>query len=203
MKLEHFRNRQPRLIGEDKLRQYAVLVPLVELTGVTYLLFEKRSNKLRRQPGEICFPGGKLELLETMEECAVRETMEELLLERNQIEVLGPSDVYLSPFNLKIQPFIGVIHNYKDSYSKDEVDEIIKVPVKELLIQKPKVFESQLINEPHKDFPYEMIPGGNKYPWSKGKYDILFYQYKDWIIWGLTAQIAESALHLMEEYEII
>lgn len=203
MNKDQFRSRQPRIIGEDKLRQYAVLVPLVEIEGVIYLLFEKRSNKLRRQPGEICFPGGKLEPGESMEECAVRETMEELLLEDHQIEVLGPSDTYLSPFNLKIQPFIGKIHRYKDSYSMDEVDEIIKVPVEEIIKQEPKVFESQLINEPHKDFPYEMIPGGNKYPWSKGKYDILFYQYDHWIIWGLTAQITESAINLMLEHGII
>lgn len=77
-----------------------MLIPMIEISGTKYLLFEKRSNKLRRQPGEICFPGGKLESGESLQECAVRETVEELQVLPGQIEVLGPGDIYLSPFNL-------------------------------------------------------------------------------------------------------
>ena len=84
MKREDFLTRRPGMIGEEKFRQYAVLVPLINISGVTYLIFEKRSNKLKRQPGEICFPGGKLEENETMQECAVRETEEELLIFRTR-----------------------------------------------------------------------------------------------------------------------
>ena len=69
---EQFSARQPGIIGEEKFRQYSVFVPMIDILGVTYLLFEKRSNKLRRQPGEICFPGGKREDGESFQECAVR-----------------------------------------------------------------------------------------------------------------------------------
>jgi len=191
------------MIGEEKFRQYAVLIPLIRISGVDYLLFEKRSNELKRQPGEVCFPGGKLEAGESLQECAVRETVEELMVLPQQIEVMGPGDIYLSPFNLMIHPFIGVISDYHDTFSRDEVEEIIKIPLDFLRSQEPERFVSKLISEPPEDFPYEWIPGGAKYPWAKGTYDVLFYKYEDWIIWGMTAQIVKSAVKLMEEYHLI
>lgn len=178
------------------------MTPLIDISGNTYLLFEKRSNRLRRQPGEICFPGGKLESGETLQECAIRETIEELRVLQQQIEIIGPGDVYLSPFNLMIHPYIGIIKDYQDTFSTDEVEEIIKIPIDFFHNQQPKKFESKLIYEPSEDFPYEWIPGGIKYPWAKGTHDILFYQYENWIIWGMTAQIVKSVVNLIGQYKI-
>lgn len=200
MNREDFLTRRPGMIGEERFRQYAVLIPLINISGVTHLIFEKRSNKLKRQPGEICFPGGKLEENETLRECAVRETEEELLISPDQIEVVGPVDIYISPFNLMVHPFIALIKDYRNTFSTDEVEEIIKVPIDFFRKQQPERFESTLVNEPPEDFPYEWIPGGVKYPWAKGIHDILFYRYEDIIIWGMTAQIAKSAVDLMDEY---
>lgn len=166
------------------------------------MLFEKRSNKLRRQPGEICFPGGKLEPGETLQECAIRETVEELRILRQQIEIIGPGDVYISPFNLIVHPFIGILKDYQDTFSIEEVDDIIKVPIDFFRNQQPKKFESKLINELPEDFPYEWIPEGTKYPWSKGTHDILFYRYEDCIIWGMTAQIVKSVVKLIDQYSL-
>ena len=45
----------------DATGQYSVLVPLVEREGGLSLLYEVRAGSLRRQPGEVCFPGGRLE----------------------------------------------------------------------------------------------------------------------------------------------
>ncbi|WP_077610246.1 NUDIX hydrolase [Clostridium sp. Marseille-P2415] len=202
MEKEQFSNRRPGIIGEEKFRQYAVLIPMIDSSDITYLLFEKRSDKLRRQPGEICFPGGKLEAGESLQACAVRETIEELRVLRQQIEVTGPGDIYISPFNLMIHPFIGIIKDYQDTFSTDEVDEIIKVPLDFFRNHQPEKFESKLITEPPEDFPYEWIPGGIKYPWAKGTYDILFYQYENWIIWGMTAQIVKSAVNLIDQYHL-
>lgn len=202
MKNEQFLTRYPGIIGAEKSRQYAVLIPLIHIEGVTYLLFEKRSNKLRYQPGEICFPGGKLEPEESLVECAVRETVEELQIRKEQIDVLGPGDIFISPFNLMLHPFIGVIRDYQNTFSTDEVHEVIKIPLDFFRLHEPEIFESKIINELHTDFPYEWIPGGVNYPWAKGTYDMLFYRYESWVIWGMTAQIVKSAVKLIDEYEI-
>lgn len=203
MNKKGFSGRKPGIIGEEAFRKYAVLVPVIEVSGVPHLLFEKRSGKLRRQPGEICFPGGKLELGESLRACAIRETMEELYVRRKQIQVLGPGDMYLSPFNLMVQPFIGTIKDYQDTFGTDEVEAIIKIPLEFFRTHPAKTFTSRLIQEPPEDFPYEWIPGGMEYPWVKGTHEISFYQYEDTTIWGMTAQMATSAVKLMERYHII
>ncbi len=195
--------RQPSIIGADRCRQYAILIPLIQVSGTTCMLFEKRSAKLRRQPGEICFPGGKLEPGEALMECAVRETVEELNVKKEQIKLIGVGDIYISPFNLMIHPFIGEIVDYKDTFSLDEVEEIIKVPLDFFRNHPPEVFESKLINQPAEDFPYEWIPGGVNYPWSKGIHEVLFYRYENCTIWGMTAHIVRSAIRLIDEYKVL
>ncbi len=67
---EKLRGREPGLM--DASGQYAVLVPLVEREGKLHILYEVRSQDMRRQPGEVCFPGGRIEGDETPEACAIR-----------------------------------------------------------------------------------------------------------------------------------
>ena len=59
----------PTLMGERG--GSAVLVPLVRQDGEYCLLYEIRSANVR-QPGEVCFPGGKREAGETAIQCALR-----------------------------------------------------------------------------------------------------------------------------------
>jgi len=198
----NFSIRQPEFIGEEQFRKYAVLAPLIETPEGIFMLFEKRSDKLRHQPGEICFPGGKLEPDESLQDCAVRETMEELLIQKQQIEIIGPGDIFVSPFNLMVYPFLGVIKEYNNTFSTDEVEEIIKIPLEFFRNQQPAHFESRLINKLSEDFPYEWIPNGEKYPWAQGNYDILFYRYEKHVIWGMTARMVESIVKLIDQYEL-
>lgn len=203
MNKEVFKIRKPGILGEERFRQYAVLAPLIKTDKGIVLLFEKRSRKLNSQPGEICFPGGKLEKDETIEECAVRETMEELSIHKSQIEILGPGDIFVSPFNIMIHPFVGILKDYEDSFSEDEVDSIIKVPLEFFTDNEPEKFKNRIINQPTEDFPYERIPGGEDYPWRNGTHDILFYKYKEETIWGLTASITQSIVKLIHRYKLI
>lgn len=83
---EKLRGREPGLM--DASGQYAVLVPLVEREGKLHILYEVRSQDMRRQPGEVCFPGGRIEGDETPEACAIRETEEELGIPTASITVL-------------------------------------------------------------------------------------------------------------------
>jgi len=58
-----YENYLPKALGIESY--FSVLISLIEVEGSTHLLFEQRSNHLTRQPGEISFPGGKVEPGET------------------------------------------------------------------------------------------------------------------------------------------
>ena len=95
-----------RVGSERKQRNAAILLPVVEVAGRDNLLFEVRSQRLEMQPGEVCFPGGRIEPGETPEEAAVREIWEELHVERQQIEILGPLDRMVH-FTGTVYPLLG------------------------------------------------------------------------------------------------
>lgn len=195
-----FAARRPEMVGESRFKKYAVLVPLVETPDGHSLLFEKRAGSLRRQPGEICFPGGKLEPGEEPQLCAVRETREELCIDDKQITVLGPGDIFVSPFDIIIYPYIGTLNDYRYTYNPAEVSAVIPVPIHFFLKNPPEKYKSTIVSRLGSDFPYERIPGGENYPWASGSYDVLFYQYGELLIWGITAYLVQSAAELIDRY---
>ena len=74
------------------MADYAVLIPFVTTEEGKALLLEVRSQ-LVKQPGEMCFPGGRVEAGETPVETAVRETCEELGLKPEDIEVISEPEI--------------------------------------------------------------------------------------------------------------
>jgi 8-oxo-dGTP pyrophosphatase MutT (NUDIX family) len=191
------------MVGESRFKKYAVLVPIVGTPDGPSLIFEKRAGSLRRQPGEICFPGGMLEPGEDPQSCAVRETTEELQVTAGQISVLGPGDIFVSPFDIIIYPYIGELRDYRYTFNPAEVSEVITVPVDFFLKNPPEKYKSTLVSRQSSDFPYERIPGGENYAWASGSYDVLFYQYGDLLIWGITAYLVQSAAELISRYRLI
>ena len=62
---EKMAGRKPGVIGDRK--EFAVLIPLLEREDGLHLLFEKRSGNIK-QPGDTCFPGGRIEAGESITE---------------------------------------------------------------------------------------------------------------------------------------
>lgn len=79
------------------------MIPLVNTGGGDALLMELRSQKVR-QPGEVCFPGGRAEPGETTVEAAVRETCEELGVTPDMIEVLGELEPLVMGDGREVRP---------------------------------------------------------------------------------------------------
>lgn len=189
-------NRTPGRLDQKRERHSSVLVPLVKKNGEYHVLFEIRADKLKHQPGEVCFPGGAVEKGETKREAAIRETMEELLVERRQIKVLAPLDILITPGNLTIWPFLAVLHDYHDTCSKDEVARVFTVPVKWFIEHEPERYQTKVATTPGEDFPFEWIPDGKGYNWRSGKYEVLFYANENAVIWGMTAKILHSFISM-------
>ena len=174
-------------------RKNAVLIPLVEEEGELCILFEVRQAGIR-QGGEICFPGGKIEENETVEEAAVRETAEELLIPRENIEVIAPMHTMSGPGGARISSCIGILHDYKGTFSKQEVDHVFTVPVSWFASYEPRVSSGAMKVETPEDFPYEFLPGGRDYPWRSIPRKFYFYESRGGVIWGITAQLLYHCL---------
>ncbi|EIJ0742201.1 coenzyme A pyrophosphatase, partial [Clostridioides difficile] len=52
---------------------------------------------------------------------------------------------------------------------------------------------------PDENLPYGSIPNQKDYKFESGSYPILFYKYKDYVIWGMTAKILENFLNFLSE----
>jgi len=190
-------NRAPKEIGSYK--RSSVMILLYEENDEIYLILEKRALNLRHQPGDICLPGGKIEEGETPIEAAVRETVEELGIDKEDLEVYSAMDYLITPFSVIMYPFVAKIKEIKDTYSKDEVDSLIKIPLKFLLENEPIYHEGELIVDRGEDFPYDLIRGGEGYKFSKCMYETYFYIWKAEVVWGHTARIIYEFVKILKK----
>lgn len=179
----------PEMVPPRSGRMSAVLLPMVCVQGEYHLLYEVRARDLDAQPGEVCFPGGRIENGENAQEAAIRETREELLVREDQIEILAPMDGMPGPNGAPIWPYLGLLKDYRNTFSTDEVDHVFTVPIRWLLEHEPERYMTTLVTVPGQDFPFDLIPGGRSYPWHGKQYEILFYKNDQAVIWGITARI--------------
>ena len=186
----------------DTERKYAVLIPLIENQGEWEIIYELRSKFLKSQPGEVSFPGGRVEDGETFVEAAIRETMEELLVERENINVIGELDYLVSYANFTIHCFLATINGVtvdKITPNSDEVDHLFTVPLKYLVDNEPDKYDLELKTVENEEFPYYLIPNGKEYNFKKGKHSVLFYTYMDYIIWGFTAKMTKQLTDIIKD----
>ncbi len=137
-----FANRKAKVIGEFK--ESAVMILLMEDSEELSVVFEVRAHKLRSQPGDVCLPGGQVELDEDPRETSIRETMEELNLKRDQIQVIGDMDYYISPYENRLYAFVGKLKYGVLNPNQDEVDHIFKVPLKFFLENEPLLYKMEI-----------------------------------------------------------
>lgn len=181
----------PSVLGNEEFSKFAIFLPLIEQDGELHILFEVRSHKLRHQPGDICFPGGRIDPSDQTEKsAALRETEEELGISREEISAVFPLDYIVSPFGMIIYTFAGFIYPtavFKPNAA--EVDQLFTVPLRYFIETEPRIYRVHFEVKPEEDFPYDLITGGKNYNWRTRQADEFFYLYEDKVIWGLTAKI--------------
>jgi 8-oxo-dGTP pyrophosphatase MutT (NUDIX family) len=187
-------------MGHETSFQSSVVVPLVDYEGEECVLFEKRSLRLDHQPGEICFPGGRRESGDPgAASTAVRETCEELSLSPEDIELIAPLDILVSPFNAIIHPYLGRIKEFsRVKPSRDEVEYIFCVPLSFFLDREPVFHHLKVQLAVPTDYPFDLIPDGKNYPFREGSYPQCFYLWGQEVIWGLTARIMYHFVSLLK-----
>lgn len=200
----------PNILGREKYFNSVVFVPFLEINGELNILFQKRAKNIR-QGGEICFPGGGIDKTKdsTYKQTAIRETIEELGISRDNIIVEGRMDTLVAPIGAVIEIFVGRItdNNFqKYPFNKSEVEKLFVVPFDFFKTTKPDIYKIR-----HEIQPFEYDKEGNKintFPtrelnlpkkyhdnWGGRQSEVYVYKTNGEVIWGLTAMILK---HLSE-----
>ncbi|MDB5694109.1 MAG: CoA pyrophosphatase [Alphaproteobacteria bacterium] len=139
--LEQGRRRSPIILPGDALDEggdsptpAAVLVPVVDRREPTVILTE-RPMTMRRHPGQISFPGGRIEPDDDGPiAAALREAEEEIGLPRDRVDVIGTADRYRTVTGFEIIPVVGVVPpDLRLAPHPGEVADMFEVPLHFLL----------------------------------------------------------------------
>lgn len=192
---KHERN----ILGHEQAVKSAVLVPLLYQEGEWQVLFEVRAHALKRQPGEVCFPGGRVEEQDRdASDTAARETCEELQISQDRIKLLGGLDILTQSQHLLVYPYVGMIREDTAIIPNEEVAETFTVPLTWFTENKPELHHLEMQINPQQDFPFELIPNGKNYNWRQQSVPEYFYRYQSRVIWGLTARILRHFLNFIQ-----
>lgn len=193
-----FQTYKPRPLDVEKA--YAVLIPLAKLDGEWHILFEHRANGIS-QAGDAAFPGGRVEAGEEFEQAAVRETTEELGLSPDKIDVVGEMD-YIVMDKRIISCYVGelAIESLDDlALNKYEVDHVFTIPLRVLKTMAPDVHYVAHHQQVADDFPFNLIPGGKQYNFSRSEQrEILFYNIQGEHLWGMTAKLTARFVDILK-----
>ncbi|WP_236548917.1 CoA pyrophosphatase [Exiguobacterium sp. 8H] len=186
-------------MDEDYEQTAAVLIPLVQIDQDWHVVFEVRSHTMRQQPGEISFPGGRLEKGETPVEAAIRETSEELEVSADKVEVVGKLRPLATPHRQLIYPFVGILSEVPSVEGTDEVDHLFTVPISTLLMIDPFHGEMEWTMSPDQNIPLDRLANAKAYEKRVIKMREPFYEHEDYIIWGLTGKFLTQFIKRIKE----
>ena len=115
---------------KDGLRDAAVLIPLVERDEWQVLL-TKRTEHLNHHAGQVSFPGGRADLVDTSPlHTALRETEEEVGIKPELIEVVGVIEPFLTVTAFNVVPIVGFVQpSFTLDIDEFEVAEAFEVPL--------------------------------------------------------------------------
>ncbi len=166
-------------LKDDFFTRSAVLFSIIPYKNRPYeLILIHRSNLGTRHRGEMSFPGGKFEEYKdkTLRDTALRETGEEIGVNRESIKIIGCLDDFPTMTKYIITPFVAVIDKNQQLIREErEVQRILKIPI-DFFTSKTQ-FREQAVDL-----------DGNKFP-------VFYFNYFDkdsgqkYTVWGATAHM--------------
>lgn len=98
-----------RFASDGRATPAAVLVAVTDVPDNPQVILTQRPRAMRDHPGQVAFPGGKIDANEDAVAAALREAEEELALPREAVRVIGTSDVYHTGTGFLVTPVVGVV----------------------------------------------------------------------------------------------
>ncbi|MGE4289694.1 MAG: CoA pyrophosphatase [Salinivirgaceae bacterium] len=165
-------------------RSSAVLLLLYPKNNELYFPVIRRPIYNGMHSGQMALPGGKTEegdasLIQT----ALRESHEEIGVDKNSIEILGSlTDLYIEVTHMQVLPVVGYLGKKPDfSIQKSEVDALFEIPLSHLF--KPELKKKEWWN----------LRGE--------RIEIPFYHLSEQKVWGATAMILSEFEQLLLPYK--
>jgi len=154
-------------------RQAAVLIAVMEVDQQLHIMLTRRPMHLRHHPGQISFPGGKVEpndrdIIHT----ALREAHEEIGLQPENVDILGIFPAHKTFTGFEITPVVAMVKQPSELVlDPGEVEDCFLVPL---------------------NFFIERSNRHNMFHYRHGaRYQVHFMPFEDKFIWGVTAAIID------------
>ncbi|MCJ2177963.1 CoA pyrophosphatase [Novosphingobium album (ex Hu et al. 2023)] len=175
----------PRTYEMQDFKPAAVLIAITERERPGMLLLHRPST-MRAHPGQIAFPGGRIDPGENPVEAALREANEELGIDPGKVRVIGTSDRYRTGSGYEITPVLGVVPPDLTIYPNPaEVAQWFEAPVDFVL--DPANQATRTVD--YEDRKHSFV----EITWSDGR--------QDHVIWGVTGAILHNLAHRLEWHD--
>ena len=158
----------------------AVLILLYLADNEIYFFLTKRTDELKHHKGQISLPGGTQEGNEKLIDTALRETQEEIGINKTSISIIGTiTPLFVPVTGFMIYPFIGYSHNKLEPKPDPvEVATIFSVNISDLLNEENRTTEQRNIRGYDVQVPY--------------------FKLNDYQVWGATSMILSEFRDLIK-----
>lgn len=162
-----------------RLRDAAVLLPLIRAAGGAELILTRRSSRLKHHPGQIAFPGGKVDETDAdTVAAALREAEEEIGLPPAQVRPFGRLPVHETVTGFRVVPIVAEITGpFEPIPEAGEVDEVFSVPLEHVITKSRYSVQSRM--------------------WQGRARHYFTVPYGPYYIWGATARILRGLAERM------
>ena len=170
-------NRFPTENQENEGIPASILLLLYPLEGEWFFFLTKRSRDVEHHKGQISFPGGVVEKNESKMNAAIRETNEEIGVDKDVIKVIGNlTPLYIPVSNFHISPYVGWTEEKPHTKVQDaEVKRVFSVSINDLILEKnlktkKGFFSNKSVKVPYFDLNGETVWGATSMILSEFKF---------------------------------
>lgn len=154
----------------------AVLVPVIDRSDGSHLLFTERASHLPDHAGEMSFPGGRRAPTDAdARETALREATEEIGLDPTEAELVGRLPDIDAPTGDRVRPLVARVPDRTYDPDPGEVSDIIRLPARALVDHANYSAE----HHPGMDGPAETLP---------------YFRVDGVVVWGMTGYLTGRLL---------
>ncbi|AKM07233.1 CoA pyrophosphatase [Pelagerythrobacter marensis] len=167
-----------RFADADRTADAAVLIAVTDRPAPGVILTQRPAG-MRNHPGQVAFPGGKIDPGENAIQAALREAEEELAMQRAQVRIVGATDRYQTGTGFDITPVLGVVPpDLPLVPNPGEVEAWFEAPL-DIMLDRDNWTEHEVF-------------------WNGATRRYLEYHHEGFRIWGVTAAIIANLSRRIE-----